>query len=239
ERLGEAAHHGGSTGEDVLHQPPLRAARGAAGELLGGGVPEHHVQPGVDGDDRVGKAREHRLVVHGARARSGTALRSRPARSPAARRAVPAAAIIAALSVHRRGGGMCRRRPRSAAAAPRAARSAPLAATPPVRTIRGTPSASAARTVLPTSMRTATAWNEAATSATCASESGACRFTYCDTAVLIPLKENSRAPKAMCAMGKAMAAGSPARAVRSTIGPPGKPRPRSFATLSKASPAAS
>ena len=55
----------------------------------------------------------------------------------------------------------------------------------------------------------------------------------------MPLNEKSRPPSVMREAGNAIAPGSPASAVRCTIGPPGKPRPRSLATLSKASPAAS
>src|SRR5205823_3041605 len=79
---------------------------------------------------------------------------------------------MAALSVQKRGGGMCTWMPCSPAAAASAARSGPLAATPPVRTTRLTPTCSAARTVRRTSIFTTAAWNEAATSATCASLSG-------------------------------------------------------------------
>ncbi len=42
---------------------------------------------------------------------AGSAFRSRSARSPASKRAVPAAAIMAALSVHSTGGGMYKVRP--------------------------------------------------------------------------------------------------------------------------------
>ena len=51
--------------------------------------------------------------------------------------------------------------PRSAHSASSAARSAPLAATPPVSTMRLIPSRGAARTVLRTSIFTTVAWNEA------------------------------------------------------------------------------
>ena len=86
---------------------------------------------------------------------------------------MPAAVIIAALSVQRLRGGMCRRRPCSIAAASSAARKGVLAATPPVSTTRLMPWCSAALIVLRTSIFTTAAWNDAATSATSAAPSGA------------------------------------------------------------------
>src|SRR3990172_3794502 len=83
--------------------------------------------------------------------------------------------------------------PRSATSAWSAPRRALFAATPPVSTIRWTPRARAALTVFLTSILTAVAWNEAAMSATWPAESGRLRFTWSDTAVLIPLKEKLRA----------------------------------------------
>src|SRR6185503_13540124 len=120
---------------DLLEHAAFHAPRRALGELLGRGVPEHHAQRLVHRDDRVGQPRQHRLEVH-ASARSGTALSVSGARSPAASRALPAAVIIAALSVHRRGGGMWTWMPCSPASARSAARSGPLAATPPVSSTR-------------------------------------------------------------------------------------------------------
>ena len=79
------------------------------------------------------------------------------ARSPASSRAVPAAVIIAALSVQSRGGGTWRVIPCSAASAASPARSGPFAATPPVRTTRLTPVRSAAFTVRRTSIFTTAA----------------------------------------------------------------------------------
>ena len=147
--------------------------------------------------------------------------------------------IIAALSVQRWRGGTCRRRPCSIAAASSPARSGPLAATPPVSTMRLIPWCSAAFTVLRTSILTTVAWNEAAMSAISARPSGPRRLTWNDTDVLTPLKEKSAPPSLICASGNVIAFGSPSTAVRSMTGPPGNPRPRSFATLSNASPAAS
>jgi len=54
----------------------------------------------------------------------------------------------------------------------------------------------------------------------------------------IPEKENSN-PSAIIGRGKLKRVGSPSRANRSISGPPGYARPRSVATLSNASPAAS
>ena len=101
------------------------------------------------------------------------------------------------------------------------------------------PRRSAAFTVFCTSSLTTVAWNDAAMSATSRSASGWCRLTYSDTAVFSPLNEKSGAWSVICATGNGIALGAPARAVFSIKGPPGKPRPRSLATLSKASPAAS
>ncbi len=68
-----------------------------------------------------------------------------------------------------------------------------LAATPPVRTIRLTPRRSAAFTVLRTSILTAAAWNDAATSAISRGALGRWRLTWSETAVLSPLNEKSGA----------------------------------------------
>src|SRR5262249_58949547 len=91
-------------------------------QLFRGRVPEDDVECAIHGDDGVRKPREHRLVIHAARLRSGIAFMLSAARSPARSRSVPAAAIIAALSVQRRGGGMWRRTPCSPASAASAAR---------------------------------------------------------------------------------------------------------------------
>src|SRR5262249_31246245 len=165
ERLGEAPDERGARGHNLLQHAAPGAAGRAARELFGRRIPEDHMQRAVDGDDGVGETGEDRFVVHAARARSGIAFMPSGARSPARSRSVPAAAIIAALSVQRRGGGMGRGGPCSAAAALRWARRGPLAATPPVTTRRLTPKCRAARTVRRTSILTTAAWNEAATSA--------------------------------------------------------------------------
>ena len=59
------------------------------------------------------------------------------------------------------------------------------------------------------------------------------------TAVFRPEKERSQPSRSSSGRGSAKRRGSPAAASRSTSGPPGWPRPRSFATLSNASPGAS
>ena len=83
------------------------------------------------------------------------------------------------------------------------------------------------------------ACDDAAMSATCCSESGAFASTYWRTEVLRPEKLKSNPPLSSIARGKAIALASPFSATRCTMGPPGNPSPRSFAILSKASPAAS
>src|SRR4030095_8035981 len=50
---------------------------------------------------------------------------------------------------------------------------------------------------------------------------GPCRFTWSDTWVLIPLNEKSGAPSLIRAWEKEMPLGSPPRATRSMMGPPG------------------
>jgi hypothetical protein len=60
-----------------------------------------------------------------------------------------------------------------------------------------------------------------------------------DTAVFSPENENSKPLRSSIDRGNAIAFASPSRARRSITGPPGYPSPSSFATLSKASPAAS
>src|SRR4029453_12077049 len=177
ERLPDTAPHRRARGEDLLDVAPLGAPRRALGEDLGRGVPEDHAEVAIDRDHGVGKAGEDRLKVHGASARSGIAFRFSGARIPAARRAVPAAVIIAALSVQRERGGMCRRNPCSRAAASRPRRRGPFAATPPVKTTRLTPRWRAALTVLRTSIFTTTPWNDAAPSAISGGPRGACRLT--------------------------------------------------------------
>src|SRR5437879_8315227 len=129
QRLGEPSNERRARGPDLLPAAALSPPGGAARELFRRGVPEDHVERVVHGDDGVGKAGEHRLEIHAARVRSGIAFMPSGARSPARSRSVPAAAIIAALSVQRRGGGMCRRTPCSSASAASVARSGPLAAT--------------------------------------------------------------------------------------------------------------
>ena len=128
---------------------------------------------------------------------------------------------MAALSVQSRREGTKSSQPRSPHSPASASRRGVLAATPPVKTMRRTPSESPARTVLRTSILTTVAWNEAATSATCAGERAPARRTCSDTAVLIPLKEKSGAPSVICAVGSRRAAGFPSRAMRSMAGPPG------------------
>src|SRR5207248_128270 len=59
-----------------------------------------------------------------------------------------------------------------------------------------------------------------------------------NTAVLRPENENSK-PSSRIGRGNVKRVGSPWAASRSIAGPPGYPRPRSVATLSNASPAAS
>src|SRR3989442_1232025 len=176
DRLAEAAHDRGVGGENLFEVAPLRAARRALGEHLGGGVPEDDPEARVDRDHRVGQAGEDRLVIH-ASSMSGRAFMLSGARSPARSRTVPAAVIIAALSVQSRGGGTWSVMPCKVASAASPALSGPFAATPPVRTTRLTPVRSAARTVLRTSILTTAAWKDAAMSATCPSPSGAWRFT--------------------------------------------------------------
>ena len=53
------------------------------------------------------------------------------------------------------------------------------------------------------------------------------------------LEQGTAPPSLIRARGRAIPAGSPLSATRWMTGPPGKPRPRSLATLSNASPAAS
>src|SRR5439155_26375938 len=90
------------------------AACRALGAHLGGGVREDEPQARVHGDHRVGQAGADRLIIHGdgalipsadASSISGSAFMSSGARSPAWSRSVPAAVIIAALSVQSPGGG--------------------------------------------------------------------------------------------------------------------------------------
>src|SRR3989441_4726011 len=64
ERLGQPPHDRGVAGEDLLQQPPLRAARRALGQHLGRRVPEHDAQLGVDGDNCIRKARENGFKIH-------------------------------------------------------------------------------------------------------------------------------------------------------------------------------
>src|SRR5439155_21827213 len=138
DRLAEAAHDRGVGGKDLLEVAPLRAARRALGEHLGGGVPEDDPEARVDRDHRVGQAGEDRLVIHTS-SMSGRAFMLSGARSPARSRTVPAAVIIAALSVQSRGGGTWSVMPCKVASAASPALSGPFAATPPVRTTRLTP----------------------------------------------------------------------------------------------------
>jgi hypothetical protein len=67
----------------------------------------------------------------------------------------------------------------------------------------------------------------------------ASRRTSVNTAVFNPLKLMSRSPLSSIGRGSDTAPSRPASASRASAGPPGYPRPRSFAVLSKASPAAS
>jgi hypothetical protein len=59
------------------------------------------------------------------------------------------------------------------------------------------------------------------------------------TAVLSPEYERSKFPESIIPRGKSNACGLPLDERRSITGPPGKPSPSSFATLSNASPIAS
>src|SRR3989338_8255119 len=93
-----------------------------------------------------------------------------------------------------------------------------------------------AASVLIVRISTTACWNDAATSATDAS---GCASRYTRTAVFNPEKLKSESPLSIIGRGNAIAFGFPSSAIFDTAGPPGYPSPRSFATLSNASPAAS
>src|SRR6267142_1867806 len=163
------------------------------------------------------------------------------ARSPRNSRCAPAMAIIAALSVQRRGSGRCSAIPSAAQRSFANARSRELAATPPQITIVSSLAARAARTARWVSASQTASWNEAHRSDSACPEGTPCSRTWLSTAVLSPLNEKSNAARERrdSPRGKSIAAGLPVRASRSTWAPPGYGSPSSFATLSNASPAAS
>ena len=69
--------------------------------------------------------------------------------------------------------------------------------------------------------------------------SGASASAVRRTAVFRPANEKCGSSRPSIGRGRSKRPGSPVRAACSTAGPPGKPSPRSFAVLSKASPSAS
>ncbi len=147
---------------------------------------------------------------------------------------------MTALSVHSRGRGMTSLRPRRPASSPNRSRSRELHATPPQATTHATPSRSAARKVLPTSVSTTASWNDAHVSCRSASASpSGYASQWVRSAVLSPEKEKSGCSEWSIGLGNGNRSRTPSRASRSMRTPPGYPRPSSFATLSKASPAAS
>jgi len=170
---------------------------------------------------------------------------SSPLARPARSRSMPAQAIIAALSPHSAGGGATKANPAAAHSASRAVRIARLAATPPAATSVGAASGSSAknraraRATRSASAPVTAAWKEAQKSATSRSDSGASAAAVWRTAVFRPEKEKSGRAAPFIGLGKAKRRGSPARAARSTLGPPGCGRPSILAVLSKASPSAS
>src|SRR5206468_4251810 len=64
EGLAEPPHDRCIRREDFLDIPPFGAARRALGEHLGGRVPEHDAQIGIDRDHRVGETGQNCLVIH-------------------------------------------------------------------------------------------------------------------------------------------------------------------------------
>src|SRR6185436_5468115 len=123
------------------------------------------------------------------RRRLGRAPTSRAVGPSLPRRCHPAAAIIAALSVHIARLGTKTRIESSSPTSANRRRSSELAATPPPSTRPRAPTSAAARRALATSTSTTAAWNEAATSA--AETSGFLR-TWLMTDVFKPLKLKSR-----------------------------------------------
>ena len=125
--------HGG-VGQEVLAVASIRA------QAVGGQVPAEGFGSevarieGID-DACIGRSRRalRRSLGHqpATSRRDGEAPRSSPARSPARNRRLPAAPIMAALSVHRPGRGMISSAPSAAARSSSAARRPALAATPP------------------------------------------------------------------------------------------------------------
>ena len=227
ERVGQVPHEGRLGREDLLEGTAGHATRGTAEELLGRRVPQDDPEIRVHADERVRQPAHQRLVVehgvHQASARSGMAFMVNGARSPASSRSLPAAAIIAALSVQSRAGGheelpaaVCALALERLAAQVRvggdaAGQDHAPGADPPARPWR----------VCLTSILTTVAWKDAAMSATspCERLPGAAnvqRHRRLDAAE----GEVERAV-AHAAVGKRMAFGSPPRAARSMAGPPG------------------
>ena len=159
-------------GQEVLAEAPIRA------QAVGGQVPAEGLGSEVARIERVDDARTGRrrraLVARSdisPRPAAATVRRPRssPARSPARNRRLPAAPIMAALSVHRLGRGMISSAPSAAARSPSAARRAALAATPPPTMIERAEVRSAAIAVLVASTSTTDAWNAAASPPTSSS----------------------------------------------------------------------
>ena len=138
-------------------------------------------------------------------------------------------------------GPLRRRRPRKAHGG--CSRSRPRRPPPPAPAgcrdaRRGRPCRRAA--VFSASVSATAAWKPAQRSARSARVIPPCASTSRSrarrTAVLRPEKERSHPSRSRSGRGRAKRSGSPPRAAASTAGPPGGSRPRSFATLSKASP---
>src|SRR5205807_3890402 len=143
---------------------------------------------------------------------------------------LPAAAIIAALSVHSSSGGIVSRARPSTSSAARV-RSSELAATPPATTTSVRCGASRiARSSFSRSDSTTDCSNAAARSARSWSVtlSPRSRSRY-SSAVFRPLKLYSRPGSE--GRGRGWRLGLPVRAMRSSAGPPGKPRPSIRAAL--------
>src|SRR5881394_780985 len=198
----------------------------------------HHHHQAIAGEFEGPEADNERIDGHErpGRGRSARASRVQSLRSPSPSRYAPARAIIAALSVLRRGlATATRAMPFSRSAA--AALSARLHATPPPSTAVRYPVARTARSSFVTSTSSTASWKPRAMCGRSRSRLSDAR-TACSTAVLSPENENSN-PSAIIGRGKVNRVGSPSRARRSIAAPPGYPRPSRLATLSNASPAAS
>ena len=176
----------------------------------------------------------------------------RPAGPTNPTRRAEAAAIRPARSWPRcpsreRAEGRPTRLPASPPGADSRARRAELQATPPARRMRRVPVSRQAASILPMSTSRSAAWKEAATSRRNRSRSSPAPRNAGALDVVLhrrlqPAEGEVEPARIEVHPGPREGDGlrdCPSRASRSITGPPGKPSPRSFATLSNASPAAS